>query len=405
MRQAGSKNALLLFDEIDKMGSDYRGDPSSALLEVLDSAQNSTFRDHYLELPFDLSEVFFITTANTTDTIPRALLDRMEVIELPSYTDEEKVIIAKRYLLPRQMEKNGIPKGALRVSEAALREAIDGYPRESGVRSLERELGTLCRRAAMQLVEQPDTKRVNVSGSNLEHYLGVRKFHPERLSAETVGIVTGLAWTAVGGETLEVECTVMEGSGKLICTGNLGEVMKESVQLAQSYIRTRARRFHIPEDFYKTRDIHVHFPAGAVPKDGPSAGVTITTAMVSALSGATVRRDIAMTGEISIRGRVLPIGGLREKTMAALRHGVHTVIIPADNEPDLEEIDPTVRKALNFLTVSQVDAVIEYALDFTACQPLEAPQPESRETPREEPQLPLTPAQPQASNRRKRLEQ
>ena len=355
MKQAGSKNALLLFDEIDKMGSDYRGDPASALLEVLDSAQNSTFRDHYLEVPFDLSEVFFITTANTTDTIPRALLDRMEVIELPSYTDEEKVQIAKKYLLPRQMEKHGIPKTALRVSETAIREAIDGYTRESGVRSLEREMGALCRRAAMQLVEEPETKRISINGSNLEKYLGVRKIHPDRLSKERVGIVTGLAWTAVGGETLEVECTVMEGSGKLICTGNLGEVMKESVQLAQSYIRTRAKQFCIPEDFYKTKDIHVHFPAGATPKDGPSAGITITTAMVSALSGATVRRDIAMTGEVSIRGRVLPIGGLREKTMAALRSGIHTVIIPIDNTPDLEEIDPNVRKALQFITVEHVD--------------------------------------------------
>ena len=408
IRQAGSKNALLLFDEIDKLGGDYRGDPSSALLEVLDSAQNSTFRDHYLEIPFDLSEVFFITTANTTDTIPRALLDRMEVIELPSYTDEEKVVIGKKYLLPRQMEKAGIPKGALRVSDTALREMIDGYTRESGVRSLEREMGTLCRRAALQLVENPQTKRISVSGSNLEAFLGVRKFHPDRLSTERVGIVTGLAWTAVGGETLEVECTVMDGSGKLICTGNLGDVMKESVQLAQSYIRTRARRFHIPEDFYKTKDIHVHFPAGAVPKDGPSAGVTITTAMVSALSGAVVRRELAMTGEISICGRVLPIGGLREKTMAALRHGIKTVIIPADNEPDLEEIDPLVRKALNFVSVSQVDAVIEYALDFSACTGLEA-QARQESVPAEDRKedkaaaLPLSPTQ--APVHRKRLEQ
>lgn len=407
IKQAGSKNALLLFDEIDKMGNDYRGDPASALLEVLDSAQNNTFRDHYLEVPFDLSEVFFITTANTTDTIPRALLDRMEVIELPSYTDEEKLVIAKKYLLPRQMEKHGIPKAALRVSETALRETIDGYTRESGVRSLEREMGTLCRRAAMQFVQEPETKRITINGNNLDHYLGVRKFHPDRLSRERVGIVTGLAWTAVGGETLEVECTVMDGNGKLICTGNLGEVMKESVQLAQSYIRTRAKRFHVPEDFYKTKDVHVHFPAGAVPKDGPSAGVTITTAMISALSGAPVRRDLAMTGEISIRGRVLPIGGLREKTMAALRHGIHTVLIPADNEPDLEEIDPTVRKALQFIAVDQVDAVIEYALDFSACEtqdPMELTQAEELIAHEDKSaQMPLTP-QPKPE-RRKRLEQ
>jgi len=402
MKQAGSKNALLLFDEIDKMGSDHRGDPASAMLEVLDSAQNSTFRDHYLEVPFDLSEVFFITTANTTDTIPRALLDRMEVIELPSYTDEEKVVIAKKYLLPRQMEKHGVPKTALRVSEAAIREAIDGYTRESGVRSLEREMGTLCRRVAMELVENPDTKRISVSVSNLEKYLGVRKIHPDRLSKERVGIVTGLAWTAVGGETLEVECTVMEGSGKLICTGNLGDVMKESVSLAQSYIRTRAKRFCIPEDFYKNKDIHVHFPAGAVPKDGPSAGITITTAMVSALSGATVRRDIAMTGEVSIRGRVLPIGGLREKTMAALRHGVKTVIIPADNAPNLEEIDPVVRKALQFITVEHVDTVIEHALDFSECESQDCIEIQPEHKVPDTAALPLTPPQ---TERRKRLEQ
>lgn len=367
---AGSKNALLLLDEIDKLGSDYKGDPASALLEVLDSEQNSAFRDHYLEVPFDLSECMFITTANTTDTIPRALLDRMEVIELGSYTDEEKLQIAKRHLLPKQMEKHGIAKGSVRVSDDAMREIIACYTRESGVRNLERELAALCRKCAMRFVSADAPKRISITGANLESYLGVRRFLPDELPAsDPVGLVTGLAWTSVGGETLEVEVNVVDGSGKLELTGNLGDVMKESVHAAMSYIRSRTSHFGIAPDFYKTKDIHVHFPEGAIPKDGPSAGITICTAIVSALTGATVRRDIAMTGEISIRGRVLPIGGLKEKTMAALRHGIKTVIIPAANEKDLAEIDPTVRNALNFITVQHVDSVISAALDFSKCQP------------------------------------
>ena len=361
--QAGSCNPLLLLDEIDKLGSDYRGDPSAALLEVLDSEQNSTFRDNYLEVPFDLSDCMFITTANQTDTIPRPLLDRMEIIELSSYTDEEKLMIAKEHLLPKQLKKHGLKKTQVRLSDDAIREIIRCYTRESGVRNLERELANLCRKCAMRFVSDPEFKRISVSGRNLEELLGVRKFLPDKLaSADSVGLVTGLAWTSVGGETLEVECNVVDGSGKLNLTGNLGDVMKESVQAAMSYIRSRTQVLGIPEDFYKTRDIHVHFPEGAVPKDGPSAGITVCTAMVSALTGAPVRRDIAMTGEISIRGRVLPIGGLKEKTMAALRHGVKTVIIPAANEKDLEEIDQTVRKALNFILVDHVDAVIDAAL-------------------------------------------
>ncbi len=363
--QAGSCNPLLLLDEIDKLGSDYRGDPSAALLEVLDGEQNSTFRDNYLEVPFDLSECMFITTANTTDTIPRALLDRMEVIELSSYTDEEKLMIAKEHLLPKQLKKHGLKKNQLRASDDAIRELIACYTRESGVRNLERELAKLCRKSAMRLVSDPECKRISVTGSNLEELLGPRKILPDKLPpADTVGLVTGLAWTAVGGETLEVECNVVEGSGKLNLTGNLGDVMKESVQAAMSYIRSRAAIFNIPEDFYKTKDIHVHFPEGAIPKDGPSAGITVCTAMVSALTGALVRRDIAMTGEISIRGRVLPIGGLKEKTMAALRHGIKTVILPKENEKDLVEIDQTVRRALNFILAEHVDAVIEATLIF-----------------------------------------
>ena len=365
LTQVKSNNPLILFDEIDKLGSDYRGDPSAALLEVLDPEQNNAFRDNFLELPFDLSRCMFITTANTDDTIPRPLLDRMEVIYLDSYTDEEKLMIAKEHLLPKQKERHGLKKTQLRVPDSTLREIIACYTRESGVRRLEQELAKICRRAAMELVEQPELARITVSSANLEKYLGVRKFLPDRLPEEDpVGLVNGLAWTSVGGEMLEVECNVVEGSGKLELTGNLGKVMQESVQAAMSYIRSRAKSLGIPEDFYKTKDIHVHFPEGAVPKDGPSAGVTVCTALVSALTGATVRRDIAMTGEISIRGRVLAIGGLKEKTMAALRHGIKTVIIPQDNVKDLEEIDQTVRKALSFVPVRSADTVLETALVF-----------------------------------------
>ena len=362
--QAGSSNPLLLLDEIDKMGSDHRGDPSAALLEVLDAEQNKTFRDHYLEIPYDLSDVMFITTANTLDTVPRPLLDRMEVIELNSYTDEEKLMIAKNHLLPKQMKKHGIKKTQLRVTDDAIREIISCYTRESGVRKLERRFAEICRKTAMTILEQENPKRITVTGSNLETYLGIRRYLPDRLpGSDQVGLVTGLAWTSVGGETLEVEVNVMEGSGKLELTGNLGDVMKESAHAALSYIRANALKLGVPADFYKTKDIHVHFPEGAVPKDGPSAGVTVCTALVSALTGVTVRRDVAMTGEISLRGRVMAIGGLKEKTMAALRHGISTVIIPKDNERDLEEIDQTVRKALNFVVASHIDTVLDTALN------------------------------------------
>lgn len=362
--QAGSNNPLLLLDEVDKMGSDYRGDPSAALLEVLDGEQNKTYRDHYLEIPFDLSNVMFITTANTMDTIPRPLLDRMEIIELGSYTDEEKLMIAKNHLLPKQLKKHGIRKAQLRVTDDAFREIIQCYTRESGVRNLERSLAEICRKSAMQILSQEEEKKITVTGSNLESFLGVRKYLPDRLPCtDQVGLVTGLAWTSVGGETLEVEVNVMEGSGKLELTGNLGDVMKESAHAAVSYIRANAEKLGVAADFYKTRDIHIHFPEGAVPKDGPSAGVTVCTALVSALTDTPVRRDVAMTGEISIRGRVLPIGGLKEKTMAALRHGVRTVIIPKANERDLEEIDQTVRKSLNFITAETVDTVLDAALN------------------------------------------
>ncbi len=364
LSQSGSSNPLLLLDEVDKMGSDYRGDPSAALLEVLDSEQNGAYRDNYLEIPFDLSNVMFIATANTLDTIPRPLLDRMEVIELGSYTDEEKLMIAKNYLLPKQLEKHGLKKQQLRVTDDAIREIISCYTRESGVRNLERQFAQLCRKADMELLQNASTKRISINGSNLEQYLGTRKFLPDRLPmTDQIGLVTGLAWTSVGGEVLEVEVNVMDGTGKLELTGNLGDVMKESAHAALSYIRANAAALNVPCDFYKTKDIHVHFPEGAVPKDGPSAGVTVCTAMVSALTGTTVRSDVAMTGEISIRGRVLPIGGLKEKTMAALRHGIRTVIIPKENEKDLQEIDPTVYKALNFVSAQTIDAVLDTALN------------------------------------------
>ena len=360
--QAGSSNPLLLLDEIDKLGSDHRGDPSAALLEVLDAEQNKTYRDHYVEIPYDLSDVMFVTTANTLDTVPRPLLDRMEIIELGSYTDEEKVMIAKNHLIPKQMAKHGIKKTQLRISDDAIREVIRCYTRESGVRNLERCIATICRKADIRLLEER-TKRVPVTGGDLEQFLGVRKFLPERVvEKEEIGFVTGLAWTSVGGETLEVEVNVMDGSGKLELTGNLGNVMKESAHAALSYIRANAAQLGVAPDFYKTKDIHVHFPEGAVPKDGPSAGITVCTAMVSALTATPVRRDVAMTGEISLRGRVMQIGGLKEKTMAAMRHGISTVIIPYDNLKDLEEIDQTVRNALQFVAAKSIDTVLQTAL-------------------------------------------
>ena len=360
--QAKSCNPLMVLDEIDKLGSDYRGDPSAALLEALDGEQNESFRDNFLEIPFDLSQVFFITTANTTETIPRPLLDRMEVIELSSYTDEEKLQIAKRHLLPKQRKKHGLKASQLKADDNAIREIIASYTKESGVRLLERELASLCRRAASGIAEG-EYKSLNVRAEKLEALLGPARFKPEhRRLVNQVGLVRGLAYTAAGGEALDVEAAVVEGSGKLELTGNLGEVMKEPAKAALTYIRSRSLRLGIDPDFYKNKDIHIHFPEGAVPKDGPSAGITVCIALISALTGTPVRSDVAMTGEITLRGRVLPIGGLREKTMAALRAGVHTVIIPADNEADLEEIDQTVRSRLRFVPTDHVDKVMDVAL-------------------------------------------
>ena len=360
--RAGSMNPLLVLDEIDKLASDMRGDPASALLEVLDSEQNYAFRDHFLEIPVDLSRVMFITTANTLETIPRPLLDRMEVIELSSYTDEEKLEIAKQHLLPKQRKEHGLKRSQLQVTDGAIRSTITGYTRESGVRVLERQLGKLCRKTAMQIVEK-GIKRITITDKNLPDYLGTVRYTPSvHTTRSEVGVVNGLAWTEVGGEILEVEVNVMDGSGKLELTGNLGTVMQESAKAALSCLRSRTESLGLEKDFYKTKDIHIHFPEAATPKDGPSAGIAITTAMLSALTGRKVRHDVAMTGEVTLRGRVLPIGGLKEKTMAALRNGVKTVIIPKENEKDLEEIDQTVRKALHFVPVETVDAVFAVAL-------------------------------------------
>ena len=362
--QSGSMNPVLLLDEIDKMGADHRGDPAAALLEVLDGEQNKAYRDHFLEIPVDLRDVMFITTANTLDTIPRPLLDRMEIIQLSSYTDEEKLMIAKNHLIPKQLKKHGLGRSQLRFADDGIREIITCYTKESGVRNLERSITEICRKTAMQITASQENVRNVVRGSNVESLLGARKYLPDRIPAkDQIGLVTGLAWTSVGGETLTVEVNVMDGTGKLELTGNLGDVMKESAHAALSYIRANAGKLGISGDFYKTKDIHVHFPEGAVPKDGPSAGIAVCTAMVSALTGVTVRSDVAMTGEISIRGRVLPIGGLKEKTMAAHRQGIRTVIIPKDNERDIPEIDQTVRSALNFVTAEAIETVLETALN------------------------------------------
>ena len=363
LSRAGSSNALLLLDEVDKLGSDYRGDPSAALLEVLDPEQNRAFRDHYIEVPFDLSDVLFIVTANTADTIPRPLLDRMEVIEMPGYTDEEKLHIAKDHLFPRQLTRHGLKKTQLRIQDSAYSAISALYTRESGVRQLEREVAKICRRAAKQYVDEPERKRITITAKNLPDYLGAPVFQPDYVSkVDEVGVVNGLAWTQVGGEMLQVEVNVVDGQGKLELTGNLGDVMKESAHAALSYIRSRAAKLGIDPDFYKKNDIHIHFPESAIPKDGPSAGITMATALVSALTGRQVHHDVAMTGEISLRGRVLPIGGLREKTMAAFRAGMKTVIIPEANRKDLEDCVPAVREGLHFVPASHMDQVLDVAL-------------------------------------------
>ena len=361
--QAGSRNPLILLDEIDKLTRDTHGDPSSALLEVLDGEQNKSFRDHFIEMPFDLSECMFIATANTLDTVPRPLLDRMEIIELSTYTKHEKMAIAKNHLIPKQLKRHGLSRRTLKISDDAITEMIDFYTREAGVRNLERTIAALARKAAKMLIDDTSRKSVSVSAKNIASILGRRKYLPENLSEnDEIGIVNGLAYTAAGGDMLKVEVAILDGTGKIELTGSLGDVMKESANIAVSYVRSVAESYGIATDFYKTKDIHIHFPEGAVPKDGPSAGITMVTALISALGGRAVRRDVAMTGEISLRGRVLAIGGLKEKTMAAYSAGISTVLIPKDNEKDLEDIDPIVREELNFVFCEKAEDALKVAL-------------------------------------------
>ena len=362
LSECQSLNPVMLLDEVDKIGADMRGDPAAALLEVLDGEQNKNFRDHFIELPVDLSDTLFIATANTLDTIPRPLIDRMEIIELHSYTANEKLRIAKNHLVPKQLKRHGLTKKTFKITDDAIRLLIDGYTYESGVRNLEREISSLCRKAAKKLIEEALTS-VSVTADNLTAFLGGRKVLPEKIDdTDYVGVVNGLAYTEAGGDLLKVEVAIMEGTGKIELTGTLGNVMKESAQIAVSYIRAHATELNISPDFYTKKDIHVHVPEGATPKDGPSAGVTMLTALVSALSGVPVRRDVAMTGEITLTGRVLAIGGLREKTSAAYAAGVRTILIPNDNVKDLQDIDPTVREAVNFIPLRTASDVLSAAL-------------------------------------------
>lgn len=362
IKNAGVSNPLILLDEVDKLGSDYKGDPSSALLEVLDPEQNCNFTDNFLEIPYDLSRAVFITTANSLDTIPAPLLDRMEVISLDGYTREEKFNIAKRHIVPREIESHGLSSKNCRFADSALYGIIDFYTREAGVRKLQRTIGSLCGKAAKQIAEG-SAQRVTIKGTDLKNMIGHKKYRPETiLPQDEIGIINGLAWTQVGGEIMQMEVAVLEGSGKTVLTGNLGDVMKESAEAAITFVRANAAKYGIDTEFYKHKDIHIHATESAVPKDGPSAGVTITTALISALTGRAVRRDIAMTGEISIRGRVLAIGGLKEKAMAAYRGGVKRVFIPHDNIPDIDEVDEKVREGLEFIPVQYVTDIIDRAL-------------------------------------------
>lgn len=362
IKEAGTKNPVFLFDEIDKLSSDFRGDPASALLEVLDPEQNKEFTDHYLEVPFDLSKVMFVTTANSLNTIPRPLLDRMEVIQVSGYTEYEKLNIAKKYLVTKKMEEHGLSKASLSISDEGIFEIIRKYTRESGVRELERKVADLCRKAAVRIVKG-EVKSVRITDKNLDKYLGKSKYHYDLIAEnDQVGIVSGLAWTAVGGETLSIEVNTMKGKGKLQLTGQLGDVMKESAQAGLSYIRTIADQYGIDEKFYETIDLHVHIPEGAIPKDGPSAGITMATAMISALSEIPVNRFVAMTGEITLRGRVLAIGGFKEKALAAKRAGIKKILFPYDNLKDLEDIPESIKKEIEFVGVKTMDEVLEHAL-------------------------------------------
>lgn len=361
LRSAGVKNPLMLLDEIDKMSSDYKGDTASALLEVLDAEQNKKFRDHYVEIPIDLSEVLFIATANSVQDIPRPLLDRMELIEVTSYTENEKLHIAKEHLLTKQMERNGIRPEQLAITDKAMAKIISGYTREAGVRNLERKLGEICRKAARPLYEG-EKEKIKVTEQNLEKFLGKEKYSFDKKNdTDEVGIVRGLAWTSVGGDTLEIEVNIMPGKGEFQLTGQLGDVMKESAQAGISYIRSVSEEYHIPKKFFQENDIHIHIPEGAVPKDGPSAGITMATAMLSAITKTPVRADVAMTGEITLRGRVLPIGGLKEKTLAAKNAGIKTICVPKKNEKDIDEISPEIKKGLKIMFVEQMKDVLDVA--------------------------------------------
>ena len=362
IRMAGVKNPVMLLDEIDKVSTDYKGDTFSALLEVLDSEQNCKFRDHYLEVPLDLSEVMFITTANTLQTIPRPLLDRMEVIEISSYTENEKLHIAMEHLIPKQLEHNGLTAGQLSFSKHAVWKMARNYTKEAGVRQLEREIGNVCRKAAKEILTT-DRKKIAVTDRNIHRFLGKEKYSYQMANREPeVGIVRGLAWTSVGGDTLQIEVNVMPGKGEIMLTGQLGDVMKESAQTGISYIRSVSSRFDIAEDFFEKHDIHVHIPEGAVPKDGPSAGITMATAMLSAVTGRKVRADLAMTGEVTLRGRVLPIGGLKEKLLAAKNAGIRTVLVPKDNQADVDELSSEITKGLEICYMENMDEVLKAAL-------------------------------------------
>ena len=362
LKDAGTNNPVFLFDEVDKIGADYKGDPASALLEVLDPEQNKDYTDHYLEVPFDLSKVMFITTANTVETIPRPLLDRMEIIEVSGYTEEEKLAIADRYLIPKKVKEHGLREENITITEGAVRDIINYYTRESGVRNLEREIANLCRKTARKMVSG-EAESFEITSENLSDYLGKKKYRYDIIKGETeVGVTTGLAWTIVGGDTLFIETTVVPGTGKLVLTGQLGEVMQESAKAGISYIRSIAGELGIKEDFYKTQDLHIHIPEGATPKDGPSAGVTMCTAMISTLTNTPVRKDIAMTGEITLRGKVLPVGGIKEKVLAAHRAGIRKVLLPADNKADIDDIPEKVRNEIEFVLISNAREALDQVL-------------------------------------------
>ena len=361
IKDAGTDNPVFLFDEVDKIGADFKGDPASALLEVLDPEQNKDFTDHYLDLPFDLSKVMFITTANSTETIPRPLLDRMEVIEVSGYTEEEKVKIAQQYLIPKQIKNHGLKTKNFSITEKALRDLINYYTRESGVRNLEREIGSLCRKVARKIVTKKGAA-FRITPSGIEGYLGKKKYRYDVVEGESeVGVVTGMAWTQVGGDTLFIETALVPGSGKIQLTGQLGDVMQESAKAAITYIRSIAADYGVEDEFYKKYDLHVHVPEGAVPKDGPSAGVTMFTAVMSALTEVPVRKDVAMTGEITLRGKVLPVGGIKEKVLAAHRAGIKTILLPKGNEADIDDIPQAVRKQLKFVLLDRAASALEYA--------------------------------------------